>query len=254
MDRSRIPVVHCGGQQRPLNTSRCWAPSSDEEEEPTTRALSDIGSGSLAPRSALWNPSSSAHRPALQDSPQASVSHSGSASSSSGVAPARLLQSSSKAKAKPKPKVFLTPAGTPRLQTANWLDNFPHPGLPSASTVPFDVQVGAGNLVQAQLHPSVEAYLWRSDQECLFRVEGPLPFLPGSILALDWHQTLDIDRINRSRAERVDANSVIPHRHREFLTELLHICRSSVRPVRTGTLGCVLTHRIAQFGTSSELC
>eukprot|EP00438_Fugacium_kawagutii_P031308 Skav215332 [mRNA] locus=scaffold1391:90581:93539:- [translate_table: standard] len=148
VDRSRIPVVHSGGQQRPLHTSPFWTPSSEEEEEEQieypapTLSLTDIASQSLVPRAALWGSSASRERPG------------------------------------------------------------PYSAASSSSSAPF--------LIPAAVHPTVLAHCWRSDQQRLFRIEGQIPKLPGSCLAFDRHQTLDIDRVSRHRAERIDAAQQAP--------------------------------------------
>jgi hypothetical protein len=77
----------------------------------------------------------------------------------------------------------------------------------------------------------VKAYLWSQDQPSLVKAEEDIGKLPGSAIVLDWHQVLDTDRITKWRAEWIDADGQVPHRHKATSTELSHLCQLSERPV-----------------------
>jgi hypothetical protein len=87
------------------------------------------------------------------------------------------------------------------------------------------------DLTPARLHLSVKAYLWSQDQRSLVKVEEDIAKLPGLAVVLDSHQVLDTDGTTKWRAEWIDADGQIPHRHKATLTELSHLCHLSERPV-----------------------
>ena len=63
-DRATIPIVHAGGQRRPLGTSRYWEPSASEAESDEVEFvahtsaidLTSLQAEHLVPRSRLYNP------------------------------------------------------------------------------------------------------------------------------------------------------------------------------------------------------
>ena len=67
-DPSAVPIVHAGGQRRPLGTSRYWEPSASEDSGEETDEvefvaftaavdLTSLQAEHLVPRSRLWSPS-----------------------------------------------------------------------------------------------------------------------------------------------------------------------------------------------------
>ena len=99
-----------------------------------------------------------------------------------------------------------------RFSGPQWYKAFPFPVLPAVTGF------RTSDLTPAKLHSSVKSFLWSADQTFLIKVEQDIPKLPGSAIVLDWHQVLDTDRIKTRRAERVDADGQIPHRHKATLT------------------------------------
>ena len=115
-----------------------------------------------------------------------------------------------------------------RFSGPQWRKAFPFPGRPPV-TEPFGFR--KTDLTPARLHLSVKAYLWSQDQRSLVKVEEDIAKLPGLAVVLDSHQVLDTDGTTKWRAEWIDADGQIPHRHKATLTELSHLCHLSERPV-----------------------
>ena len=81
-----------------------------------------------------------------------------------------------------------------------------------------------GSTAEAQLHGSVKAYIWTEgaspDNRKLRKSAKTIHSLPGAtILAFDYHQVLDIDRLSKYRTVRIE-DFFFPERHRQTLQRI----------------------------------
>ena len=257
-DRSTVPVIHAGGLARPLGTSKFWVPSDSEAEDPSEVAVdsSPVAEGvvelevpvlrtlssatpevtRLVPKAALFSVVPSRNNPLLKSS--SGLSSSGASSSSVGA--------SAKASAKPKPSPPPGPPPSrpkPSSAPVDSLPSRPKPSsapvdsLPSSSSsssrpqgprVPEVPEVEGVGTRLARFHSSIEVYRPQviDSEYRLTRVQEPdrLCKVTGRLIAVDFHQVLDIDR-SVTPWERVSDQGVLPHRNRAFVQyfqQLLH--------------------------------
>ena len=253
-------MAHQGGQARPLYTPRTWEPnpasSGDEVEvieypEPR-RSLSELGTVSLVPQSALYQPVRAvglAPKPSGSSDPYGKGGKAVSSSSASvearpkavSKASSSVVETGTSSSSSRGPRVITvedesetaaasasTAVDPYRFSGPQWHKAFPYPGLP-AVTEPFGFH--PWDLTPAKLHPSVKAYLWSADQSSLIKVEQDIAKLTGSAVVLDWHHVLDTDRQSSRNVQWVGPDGQIPWRHRATLLELSHLCREFARPV-----------------------
>ena len=213
-DRSTVPVIHAGGLARPLGTSKFWVPSDSEAEDPSEVAVdsSPVAEGvvelevpvlrtlssatpevtRLVPKAALFSVVPSRNNPLLKSS--SGLSSSGASSSSVGA--------SAKASAKPKPSPPPGPPPSRPKPSSAPVDSLPsssssssRPQRPSVPEVPEVEEVGSR---LARFHSSIEVYRPQviDSEYRLTRVQEPdrLCKVTGRLVAVDFHQVLDIDR------------------------------------------------------------
>ena len=235
-DRSTVPVIHAGGLARPLGTSKFWVPSDSEAEDPSEVAVdsSPVAEGvvelevpvlrtlssatpevtRLVPKAALFSVVPSRNNPLLKSS--SGLSSSGASSSSVGA--------SAKASAKPKPSPPPGPPPSRPKPSSAPVDSLPsssssssRPQRPSVPEVPEVEEVGSR---LARFHSSIEVYRPQviDSEYRLTRVQEPdrLCKVTGRLIAVDFHQVLDIDR-SVTPWERVSDQGVLPHRNRAFV-------------------------------------
>ena len=263
-DRASIPIVHAGGLARPLGTSKFWVPSDSEAEDPREVAVdsSPLAEGvvelevpvlrtlssatpevaRLVPKAALFSVTPTRNNPLLKSS---SGSSSFGASSSS-------VGASSKASAKPLPKPSQPPGPPPaRPKPSSKPPDSSEPSssrpLPSSSSSssrplrPSDPEVPEVEEVGSRLarfHSSIEVYRPQViDREYrLTRVQEPdrLCKVTGRLIAVDFHQVLDIDR-SVNPWERVSDQGVLPQRNRAFVQYFQQFLHKQVgSPTGTG--------------------
>ena len=189
--RASTPIVHAGGQSRPLNTSPFWHPSDSSGDEAAVEAVEaavedratevvDLTQVSflsqanpevqrLVPRAKLYSQSRvTASNPLLRPRPSSSSSARPSSSSS----------------ARPSP-----------VDTS----------VPSQPVIrPLGVDID----------PSVRVFvpeIW-GNQYRLVEVEGVLRRIEGPVIAVDYHQVLDVDRSERVWVS-VSDSGILPQRN-----------------------------------------
>ena len=253
-DRSTVPVIHAGGLARPLGTSKFWVPSDSEAEDPSEVAVdsSPVAEGvvelevpvlrplssatpevtRLVPKAALFSVTPSRNNPLLKSS--SGLSSIGASSSSVGA--------SSKASAKPKPSpppgpppARPKPSSAPSDSLPSSSSSSSRPQRPSVPEVPEVEEVGSR---LARFHSSIEVYRPQviDSEYRLTRVQEPdrLCKVTGRLIAVDFHQVLDIDR-SVTPWERVSDQGVLPHRNRAFVQYFQQFLHKQVgSPTGTG--------------------
>ena len=187
VDPSQIPVVHAGGQSRPLYTPSSWEPESqlsDSEVEivaeqvvvPDTNIEGAFSlsapvsreAGSLRPQPKLLT-----LKPKSRSSPAVAPS--------TAPAPSQVAASSSSSRARPSRAPVPEPVNPP----------------PSVRSL-------------AKLHPSVELFLPNSEEWNRKVNEFPVRLAGERIVAVDWHQVSDVFRFNSKSCERIGPQYELP--------------------------------------------
>ena len=189
-DRASVPIVHTGGQARPLYTDRNWQPEDDQSDSEI-----EVTSDSVAvPDSSILDGVLTAPIPSVL-APRAKSSTSSSASSG------RILTLTSKAKAAPPSSASSAgprPSSAPRLPTAS-------SSRPRPSSAPAEAVRRFANL-----HESVELFV--PDSEQWDKKVDHFPIRTGGerICAVDWHQVSDSFRTGARYCERLSDQYILP--------------------------------------------
>ena len=191
-DRETIPVVHAGGQRRPLGASRFWEPSASEAESDEVEIvahtsavdLTSLQAEHLVPRSRLYNPYVFDHSP-------------GSSSLAAAPRPVPSRADSS---------VVDTPAGNRPYGILKYYHPAPGVVLPPWSRVDIVYR-------EALTFPSsAKFYAWANGDTLMLAAERPDHWGSDPVIALDYHQVLDVDR-SVNPPDRVDHIGNLPAGH-----------------------------------------
>ncbi len=174
-DRASIPVVHTGGQARPLYTDRHWQPEDDQSDSEVEVTLDSIE----APDSSVLDRVLTAPVPTVL-APQAKSG--------------RILRLTSKAKAAPSSSA--SSAG-PRPSSA--------PSLPSSSSRSLEAVRRLANL-----HESIELFVPDPVQWNKKVNHFPIRIGGERICAVDWHQVSDSFRTGARYCERLSDQYILP--------------------------------------------
>ena len=214
-DRTTVPVIHTGGQARPLYTDRNWEPQDDQSDSEI-----EVTSESIAiPDSSILDGVLTAPVPSVL-APKSKSSASSSASSG------RILTLTSKAKAAPKSSASSTgprPSSAPRVSSAS--SSGPRP-----STAPAEAVRRFANL-----HESVELFVPDAEQWDKKVDHFPIRLGGERICAVDWHQVSDSFRTGARRCDRLNDQYILPQGVVRAFEEL-------ARAKRDGDIIIILSH------------
>ena len=230
-DEASIPVTHTGGQQRPLGTSVLWEPSSEDDSVQGEVVITEESNIVLTQQvSPAWlGPRPKSHPKLLQATPNSQVTN--PFDQIGGPAHrAELLRRNPGGEASSstsRPVIDLTQEAFQvigNISTSDLVDGLrychPPPGVPHRTGNP-------GATAEAQLHRSVKAYIWTEgaspENRKLRKSAETIHSWPGAtILAFDYHQVLDVDRLSKYRTVRIE-DFLFPERHRQTLQRIRNL-------------------------------
>ena len=242
-DEASIPVTHTGGQQRPLGTSVLWEPSSEDDSVQGEVVITEESNIVLTQQvSPAWlGPRPKSHPKLLQATPNSQVTN--PFDQIGGPAHrAELLRRNPRGEASSstsRPVIDLTQEAFQvigNISTSDLVDGLrychPPPGVPHRTGNP-------GATAEAQLHRSVKAYIWTEgaspENRKLRKSAETIHSWPGAtILAFDYHQVLDVDRLSKYRTVRIE-DFLFPERQRQTLQRIRNLLedqtQGKVKPV-----------------------
>lgn len=221
VEESEVPVIHSGGQSRPLHTPSTWEPNpdSDQEEEqeevvyPQLSEPIDPKTVQLVPKAKLWSlkkaviPKATGPASPYEGGRRRVFLEDSGASSSGDLTVAIPAPKSAPAAAASSSVIDLTAAAS------------------SSSGVP-DLVV---ERVVVSLDPSVELFFWdnpTADQSITRNLikcakdSGVIEKGDCDCVIFDWHQVLDVDRETKKWTNRITPEGLVPSRHIETLWRL----------------------------------